>query len=317
MTTQSTFQYTDFINTEFECPENFYTLLNIFNNRLPNIQKWTLISGVLDQEDVIPYDPVKSYNIFDCINRHSLGQLYELRQVLPLFYTHADPDERCYSIKNSEEVTKGELYTFAEDSSLYMAKLISGFCKEGFMYKYNDPTQPHCRCFKIEHKDESHEFTYETPNVLSMGIPKSTCKQCIGLDDTHDEHFHLIPFLQRSHMNISSFVWVLAFMIEGFKFTYETPNVVSSGTQQHITLNNRKHTHQYFKFYAKFKTPSKYELRDYQEMRRLMGEHFVEIVKTLDISPENIFPKLLRYDPSDEPRWWEPDYYSISLPSSL
>ena len=323
MTTRTTFEYTEFVNTDVECPEHFYTMLNIINNRLPNIQKWTLISGVLDREDVDPYDPVKSYNIFDCINRHSLGQLHELRQVIPLFYTHIVPVELCYSINNGEGVSKGDLSAFSEDSSLYMAKIISVFCKEGFMYKNTVPTQPHCRCFKIDHEDETREFAYEMHNVVSTEIPKQTCKQCSGRVETYDitdEHFHLIPFLQRSHMNISSFVWVLAFMIEGFKFTYETLNAVSSSMHD-ITLNNKKHTHQYFKFYAKYKTPSKYELCDYQETRRIMGEHFVEIIKKTESSPdislENNFPKVLRYNLSDEPNWWEPDYYSNSLPSSL
>lgn len=269
----------------FQYPEGIYTRLDKLNRTLPNVQKWSLISNALEIADGEPYDPIKTYDLFKFVyTKYNLGQLYELRQIIPLFYKPIPKDPEILS-------------TFAGDSSKYMAKLIVEFCQEGYTHRYTDPNEPTCQCFNIEYRED------ERP---------PTCRECHGYeeptktDETTDEHFHLIPFPQRKHMNFPLFIWVLAFILEGYQYEF------AEYEPTHVAWN-RECTHQYFKFYARYGRPSKKELRDYQEMRILMEEHFVEIPnrpKPTPASPHITrfpnFPK--RYDYNDEPKWWEPDY---------
>jgi hypothetical protein len=266
-------------------PENIYTRISDLNRILPNIQKWALISNAIVRTDGKPYDPAQNYDLqkFVCDKNatYNLGQIHELRQVLTIFYTQIRKDPEILS-------------TFAGDTSKYMAELINDFCKHGYTYRYTDPKQPQCKCYMIYYRDD------ERP---------PTCSECHGYeeppvtDETTDEHFHVIPFPQRNHMNFPLFIWVLAFMLEGYEYEfveYEPNHVVW----------NRDSTHQYFKFYAKFINPSKKQLRGYQEYRRLYGEYFIETPKRpkpTPVSPSiKRFPNFpRRHDPSDEPQWWE------------
>lgn len=267
-------------------PENIYARIGDFNRFLPNIQKWVLISYALERVDVKPYDPAQNYDlqkfVFGKKARYNLGQIYELRQVLQLFYI---------PIRKDPEI----LPKFAGDTSKYLARLITDYCKDGYTYRYTYPTPPKCRCITLDYNDD------EQP---------PTCDKCRGYeeppvtDETTDEQFHVVPFPQRNHMVFPLFIWVLAFMLEGYEYEfveYEPDHVVW----------NRDCTHQYFKFYARFITPSKKQLRDYQEMRRLRGEYFIEIPQRPKPTPTSSihtkrFPNFSRrHDPNDEPQWWE------------
>jgi hypothetical protein len=196
-------------------PQSIYSLLNALNRELPNIQKWAIVSGAVERVDVEKYDPETAYDLYNCISRYSLGQIYELRQIMPLFYKHIEQDPDL-------------LTTFAGDSSRHMTALISEFCQNGYIYSSTD-----------------------IDDVI-------TCTETV------DEHFHLIPFPQRNYMNIPMVVWVLAFILEGFQYEFSE--------NDHDDFD-----HQYFRFYAKYRRPTKAELHDYQETRILMDEYFDEI----------------------------------------
>jgi len=339
----------------FEYPPNSYSRLVHLDRTLPNVQKWALISNALAIADGEPYDPIKTYNLLEFVyTRYNMGQLYEVTQMIQLFYK---------PIPKNPEI----LSTFAGDTSKYMAELITEFCHEGYTYQYNDPKKPTCQCFTIEYLEDEFtdetpnvvssripQFTYETPNIVSSRIPQfpPTCKECHGYegppktDETTNEHFHLIPFPQRAHMVFPLFIWVLAFILEGYEYEFSeykpdhvrrlsgdglpskdnvrTPERGVSetlATQSVGVAWHRECTHQYFKFYARYRRPSKKQLRDYQEYRNLCGEHFVEVPRrpksiTFDGKPSPVIPRTpthmkrfpnfpKRDDHNDEPQWWD------------
>jgi hypothetical protein len=140
----------------FQYPESIYSRLVHIDRTLPNIQKWAIIT--FDGE---PYDPTKTYDLLKFVyKRYNLGQLYELRQIIQLFYKpiHKDPEI---------------LSMFAGDSSKYMAELIVEFCQDGYTYRYTNPTEPTCQCFTIECENaynEVRETTKELSNKLVGGF---------------------------------------------------------------------------------------------------------------------------------------------------
>ena len=367
--------------TSFQYPESIYSRLVHLDRTLPNIEKWAI------SFDGEPYDPTKTYDLLKFVyKRYNLGQLYELRQIIQLFYKPIHKDSEILSM-------------FTGDTSKNMARLITEYCQDGYTYRYTNPNEPTCQCFTIDcenagettkefrrsSRNNQRWFTIEGYYREDERTP--TCRECHGYeeppktDETTDEHFHLIPFPQRTHMNFPFFIWVLAFILEGYQYEFaRTPLSEAKAKQErrrsvgvrgfaceasvsgwrpktpsglsgedlssndnaeyeptHVmwnqecentytrasfrcSRNNRRGfilegycTHQYFKFYARYTPPSKTELRNYQEYRNLCGEYFVEIPKRPKPTPESSthtkrypnFPK--RYDPIDEPQWWETD----------
>lgn len=240
--------------------ETVYSRIAILNRNLSNVEKWAITSDAMYSIDVDPYNPAKTYTIQ--LSTYRLGQLYELRQILPLFYRRHYADGEFTNQIN-----------FAL-SSVGMIDLFHDYFEEGYTYKYYDPNMPagppECQCHMIDYREdeevpvcgECHQYV-QYKNMKSK-MPKT--------DEETNEHFYLIPYPQRRHMVITKTLWVLAFMLEGYGYKFVECD------PQHIP-QSRSDTHDYFRFYAKYVRPNKTELRNYQISRRLLDERFDEPVQ--------------------------------------
>ena len=149
-------------------------------------------------------------------------------------------------------------------------------------------------------------FAYNSHNPLFLRGYQDEVEKDINNDkEIPEDHFHLIPFPQRCHMVLGSRIgkiWVLAFILEGFQYEFVE-------NDEEPVSSSREGTHQYFQFYAKYICPSKTELINYQEMRMLMGEHFVEIPETPKPTPSSPpkyeIHRFLSRQYDYEPKWWE------------
>jgi hypothetical protein len=143
-------------SSEFpEYNDSIYARINRLNQTLPNIQKWAIVSGAVERVDVAKYDPETAYDLYNCVSRYSLGQIYELRQIMPLFYRTIEKDPDL-------------LTTYAGDSSRHMLALISEFCQNGYRYSSTYDIDEDITCAE---PDEEHFHLIPFPQRNYMNIP--------------------------------------------------------------------------------------------------------------------------------------------------
>ena len=223
-------------------PQSVYAMIQELNEKkLSNRERWVISEHLRYPSKQSTYDPEKQYAIWP--NTYELGRLYELRQVMELFF-HKMP-------RNETTKKYHRLNTI-------MTELVDDIIEEGYTYRYHDPNEPkECFCYYPELNDE-----YGQPEI---------CRNCAEYtpppvsDETTVQHFHIVPYPQRLHMRStnSKYLWVLAFLLEGYE--YDFTELAYPTTASH---------REYFWFYAQYGHPSKQELRDYQELRTLYDERF-------------------------------------------
>lgn len=220
------------------------------NRKLPNIEKWAITSDAMYSVNFEPYDATRTYTIQ--LSTYCLGQLSELRKIIKLFYRHHIND------------------MFYALASVGMIDLFHEIFEEGYTYRYRDPNMPklpECDCHMIDYREDEYEPTCRECHEYVHYNNRNSKKQ--KTDEETNEHFHLIPYPQRRHMVITKELWVLAFLLEGYIYTFVEPN------PNHIPKFNYN-THEYFRFYTTHVYPNKTEIRNYIQSRILMGEYFDE-----------------------------------------
>ena len=233
-------------------PKNVYSMIQELNEQtLSNRERWVISEVLRYPSNKSIYDPEKQYAIWPSV--YELGQIYELRQVMYLFFSKMPRNE------NTEKYFR---------LNTIMTELVNESIKYGYTYRYHDPNEPEqCFCYYPELHDE-------------FGPPE-ICRNCAKYtpppvsDTTTDKHFHIVPYPQRLHMNSNCprYLWVLAFLLEGYEYDFlEMDDDFIRG----LVFQDTTRPHKYFWFYSRYDNPTKQNLYDYQEIRTLYGEQFEE-----------------------------------------
>jgi hypothetical protein len=144
------------------------------------------------------------------------------------------------------------------------------------------------------------------------------CEQGFSGPSTDNEVYQLIPLPQRHYMSFTSFVWVVALLLESYQYQFwETDG-------NHVAWY-RECTHEYFRFYARRTNPTKLELQEYQEYRKQCGEQFnmekqsfVHYNRKLNADNNYSNAKHITLSRGDTiPSWWElrPPYTVANIAS--
>lgn len=271
----------------FKRPRTVYDDISDANSTLSNQAKWFIMS--IDSSQYNPdYQYIISPSIFE------LGQIFEIRQIIPLFFEKSQQstrdasltvDNHLFSLETDVQRLGCFYSTSIPVASLPVASLGESFdrqnynafmplqhiteylervCKDGYICTNIDPVE------EAEAEEQCKHYWWALPL-----LPKQ-----------ESYHFHVTPYPQRNYMSINKFTVALAFILEGYYFE------IDEGV---------------FRLLTKQIEPSKQTVYYYQWHRTSLDDRFEEPI--LQQAPTQVPAKtnqvqgsLTRYKREE---WWE------------
>ena len=174
--------------TSIARPRSVYDDITVTNSTLSNHDKWFIMSNGSSQ-----YNPDNKYIISP--TTFQLGQIFELRKIIPLFFEKPRQSTRDASSLAEDNLLDSKVFTELQ----HITESLERLCKDGYICTNIDPVE------EAEAEEQYKKHWWALPL-----LPKQK-----------SYHFHVTPYPQRNYMSLSKFTIALAFILEGYDYEIE------------------------------------------------------------------------------------------------